>query len=178
MTFFRRRFPPKADLIPVFSTCIFVIFTWSIVIFFYKLPGWLKFLDAGTIVAILAYDLVFGLVESALSFALLLGLAILLPGQWLRDRFAVRATLLVLISAFWAGLLNGATSVHIWSDRQLVLGAVLILASIVVSFVLVRRARWLNRAMRGLASRFTTFLYIYLPLSALSLILIVVRNVR
>jgi hypothetical protein len=178
LTLLKRRIPPREDLVPVFAACIFVVFSWSIVIFLYKLPGWLKFLNAWTIAGILAYELLFSLLESTLSFGLLLGLAILLPGSWLRNRFAVQGTLLVLLLAFWAGLLNGATSVQLWSELQLLLGAALILASIVVSFLLIHRSRLLNRAVRGLAGRVTAFLYVYLPLSALSLIVIVVRNVR
>jgi hypothetical protein len=79
LSFIRKRIPPRWDLVPVFAACVFVVFSWAIVIFLYKLPGWLKFLDVWRIGVILAYELVFSLLESAVSFALLLGL-VTFPG--------------------------------------------------------------------------------------------------
>jgi hypothetical protein len=59
-----RRFPKMQDILPVFAVIATVVFSWSIITFFWKLPSWLFFLRADEILSILAYTLSVDMLES------------------------------------------------------------------------------------------------------------------
>jgi hypothetical protein len=173
----RERFPAKDDLLRVFGVCVLVTFSWLLVWFLYELPSWLAFLDFWSIVGILAYALVASLLESVVLLLFVLALAIVLPRKWLRDRFATQGALIVLVLAFWLGLVQWLSSMRLWSDAQIVLGLVLVVATMVVASILAVRSPRLGAAVRSLAERSTILLYLYLPLGVLSLVIVLIRNV-
>lgn len=173
----KRRIPSRNDLVAVFAVCVLVTFSWSILWFLYKLPSWLAFLSAWNTLGILAYGLVSSFLESALLLLLLVVSAVILPGGWLRDEFTIHGTLIVIVLTFWLGLVQRFSSLRLWSDGQIWLGLSLVLITIVLASILVRRLRPLGNVLRGLAGRATILLYVYVPLSILSLAIVVVRNV-
>ena len=171
-----RRFPDRREVAVVFSAVLFAVFTWALRSFIYKFPAFILYYGTWDLFSILAYQLVFALFESLFVAALIVGLAALLPGGWLKKGFAYKGFLTVLAAAVatiwikenmtnqptvgflatafgtacaaWVGLLLAA---HFWPPMQ--------------------------RASMDMAERFTIFLYIYLPLGFVSMLVVLVRLV-
>jgi hypothetical protein len=171
------RVPPWQDLVPVFAVCVLITFSWSIIWFLYKLPSWLSFLSGWSILAILAYGLVFAFLESVAFLLFLVILAILLPRQWLGVAFKTYGTLIILMLTFWLGLIQSLSTLRLWSDVRLMTGLFMVLTTVVIASILVRRSTRLCTAISTLAERSTILLYVYIPLSVVSLVIVVARNV-
>ena len=177
MTIIGKWLPPKRDTTLVLASCVFVVFSWSILWFFYRMPGWLPYLDIWGIVGIFAYSVASSLLESILLLLLLIALAVVLPARWFRDRFAAQGSLLVFLLLFWAALLQTILNLRMWSPDQFLPGLVLPIMSIMVASILVHRSKHLAQAIRALAERLTVFLALYLPLGFLGLAVVLVRNI-
>lgn len=177
MAIIRERLPGKVDLAPVLASCVFLVFSWSMLWFFQQMPGWMAYLDSWDILGILAYIQAFALLESVLILLLVILVAIILPAKWFRNRFAAQGSMMVFMLTFWTVLFQAiAFALPLWSSGQLLLGLVLPLVSIVVAGALVHRSEKAEKTIRALADRLTVFLYIYVPLGCLGLIVVVARN--
>jgi hypothetical protein len=173
----RERFPPARDLLAVYSVVAAFVYGWTLVILFYKLPSFLLFATPGELFAIVTYVLATALLESLVVIALLAGVAFLLPARFFRDVFVVRASWLAMIgygSIILFLNLNAAfektfgAHVDTWS---------------IVTVVLCLAAAWVSprvKAMRSIAEwasdRFQVFLFLSFPLSLISLLVVIIRN--
>jgi hypothetical protein len=172
------RLPKRVEIAPVYAACVFPIFSWSIVWFFQKMPGWLPYLSLTKVLSILAYGQAFALFESALLLLLLILPATVLPARFFRDRFTAQASTIAFTLTFWAivfQIIN--TTTEVWAPGRLSLWAVLLLASLVILCALVRRSGRLAQITTAVAERLTVFLYIYVPLGLLGLAVVVARNI-
>ena len=72
-----KRIPSWGKIVPVFAVIVLIVYAWTIIWFFWKLPSWLFFLNAGEILTAFAYSLATNLAESlvVLCAPLLLALA-------------------------------------------------------------------------------------------------------
>ena len=178
MATFRDRCPPRREVAFVFAACAFPIYSWSILQYFYKLPSWLLQLDIWDLIGTFAYAQVFAFVESAIILLVLLLLKVLLPRSVFEDRFVAQSSALVFVTSVWAILIQfNLKSLESLSLPTLVLWIPGYLVSIGIPFVLIRRQRRLEMAINTVVERLTVLLYIYLPLSLLSAVVILVRNV-
>jgi hypothetical protein len=172
-----KRLPPFADILPVFAISATLFYGWSLVVFIWKLPGWMFFLNLGEMFAgIFAYELVTNLAESLTIVILLLALGAILPPRLLRDNFIVRGGLasLTLIVAMMF-FLNRQVEVGPSFNRFLpwwMLGA---LALAIFLCWLSTRLPFLRKAISWLGDQLTIFLFILLPLTALALIVVIIR---
>src|SRR5512138_242629 len=92
----RQRLPGWSQIIPVYGVIALILYTWTLMWFFWKLPSWLYFLNWGEIGASLAYLLVTNLAESLAVLCGPLLLALALPRAWFRDVFVARGAALVI----------------------------------------------------------------------------------
>jgi hypothetical protein len=153
------------------------LYTWTLLNFFYEAPGWLMFLAPGEVMGILAYALGSTLLESLLILLLLVVLAVLLPGQWFRDRFVAQGTVLVLLVGLWSVVFQLIyASTRKWDSDKMLLWSVLFLLSTVISALLVHRLKVLEKVVSALVERLTVFLYFYVPLGLLGLVVVAIRN--
>jgi len=84
----------------------------------------------------------------------------------------------VLMATFWVVVFQGVRGeVGAWTLGEFLFWFALSLVSLVVSCLLVRRSKRLERAVRALAERLTVFLYLYVPLGVVGLVVVVARNV-
>jgi hypothetical protein len=175
---FRSRIPPKDQIVLPLATCVFFVFSWSIVWYFHKAPGWLLFLPPKEVLGIFAYTQGFALLESLAIWLCLILLAMLLPAQAFRARFASQGTMTVFVAALWAILLRLIAATPLGLDAgRIALWAAFFLTSMVLSWILVARLRPMENALGAIADRLTVFLYIYVPLGLLGLVVVIVRNV-
>lgn len=161
----------------VFAACAFPVYTWSMLAFFDKLPSWLLFLSTWELVSVLAYSLVFALFESSMLLLCLVILARILPGRLLRDKFATLGSMIVLVTAVWAIAVQlNVQAITSWPMRALMLWGGVYLGSIGIAFYVILRHGGVERAWHVLVDRLVVLLYLYLPVTFFSIIVVVVRN--
>ena len=172
------RIPDKRNIVTVFAVAMFLVYTWTLYSSFWKLPSWLFFLQVGEILSIYAYAFVVNFMESILLILIVLLPAVLLPRSWWTDTFIAKASALILIilgSAVLhmslyrtpdtrADFINGQSS---WWIGTLLIAAILTW--------LAGRVKWIRSGLENVADRFVVFLYIYLPLTAIALLIVLAR---
>lgn len=174
---FRERLPSKQESTRVLAFCAFVVYSWSILWFFWQVPSWRLFLSTWEIASILAYVLAFALLESVAVFILLTFLSVILP--LCRNRFVPKGSALLIVNAFWAFVLHAILlggAALFWSPVQYALCALLYLASTGVALALVHRSNPIANALTSFTERVSVLLYIYVPFSILSLFVVIIRQ--
>lgn len=173
-----RRLPKQEEYAPVFSVIVVILFSWSIIVFFSKVPSWLFFLRPEELLIILAYTFSLNFIASMMFLGLLCAVCLILPERYFRDDFAVKGSYVSLISLLSVAIyvymypqfVAVSTMVHaLWFWGTVILSAVLAFLS--------RRIPQLGRAMIWTIDRLVIFLYLFVPLSLVSLGIVVVRNI-
>ena len=171
-----KRFPSLSDILPVFAIIAALFYGWTMLVFLWKLPGWLFFLSLGEIAILFAFELTTNLVESLAVLALILLVTALLPSRILKDHFpsrggavalAVVGTMILLLHLAVTKRIGLAAS---WPTWTLLIG----LLSASLAWV-ASRFGIAGRFLAGLGDRLTVFLFILLPLSVISLAVVLVR---
>jgi len=154
-----KRLPAISDILPVFAVITTMFYGWSMVVFLWKLPGWLYFLNIGEIAGIFAIQLLTNLIESLVGLLFLLAFSMALPSRALKDVFIVRGSMatLVLIGSMML-FLNRYVSVGSAFGRNLfgwMLGAIVI--AVVLAF-LSTRVRFLSVSISWISDQLIIFL--------------------
>ena len=179
MTSLLERFPKVSAITPVYAVIAVPIFGWTITSGFWKLPAWLNFLTPGEITAIFAYALMTALLESLSVCALVLFFCFLLPARTFRDRFVVRGTWMAIglaLSVLGYAAFRGMTR-FTYAEVSLVTWSIASILVIAVLVFLSGRVRFMAHLAEWISDRLTVFLYILIPLSTLSILLVFVRNI-
>lgn len=174
-----KKIPPLKTIFPVYALIVFLTYGWSLAVTFWKLPSWLLYMTLGDIAVAFCYIFTFNFVESLTFLIGLLGLSLLLPARFLRERFTERGAVLTLFLAGSAMLHLGLyANADLREDFIISLpiwwGATLALT--MIGLGLSAHFKWLEKALADLADRTIVFLYIFLPLTLIALLVIVVRN--
>ncbi len=178
MATFRARFPTRRELLFVFAACAFPVYSWSLVAFFDKLPSWLLFLKAWDLVGVFGYGQSIALMESLLLLAAIVVLAVILPRRFFADRFVAEGSMVALCTALWAVALQiNVDMVSSLSPKVLLLWLSLYFVPIAALWVSIRRFKRVELVFSTLADRLVVLLYVYLPLTAIGIVVVVVRNV-
>jgi hypothetical protein len=96
-----KRFPGKQEVINASLTILALIHTWALIIFLFKFPGLIKHLTYAEVFSVFSYVIVSAFFESFVSCVGLLLLAFLLPEALLRNKFAVRSSIIMLLSEIY-----------------------------------------------------------------------------
>jgi len=175
---FAARFPDKANIVNLFATAAFLVYGWTLYASFWKVPSWIYFLRLNEIFSVYAYSFIVNFLESILLTLGLVLLGYFLSGNLWKDGFLAGSVVMLIV-------IVGSALVHmrIYDDPNLRVSFIssqlrwwLVTFGIAfgASFISVRVA-WLRRSLETLADRFTVFLYIYLPLTVLSLAIVIAR---
>ena len=171
-------FPARQDIVPVYAVIVFFIYSWTIVAFLWKIPSWILYLTIIEVLSIFAYTMVTALVESMLLLLFFVILAALLPSKMMKDYFVICGT--------WLGIsILGSMILGLWLYLQ---GSILVannivywvIGSLLFSFLLVYFSnRWSLLRMFALwfSDRLIVFLFFTVPLSTLSVVVVVLRNI-
>ncbi len=166
--------PSRPQVAQVFAVIVLMVYSWTIVLFFYKVPSWLYFLNAGEITTVLAYSLATNLAESLAVLCGPVALSLVLPRPWFHDVFVARGgTLAVSGLAYMMYVASQFTSKEGYPSLTLKpwsIAAVLVL--IVALVYLAGRSHLFRRVVEIVADRATIFLYVYLPLSLIALLIV------
>lgn len=179
MTFIRQRLPNFSTIIPVYAVVAFPIFSWTTVVWFWKLPYWLNFLTVGEIASIFSYAMMTALFESLLVIGFLLLICFILPAKLFRDQFVARGTWLALglTLAFLGNGLWRSTLGYSYIEASFVFWTLISVLVICVLTYAAARVAFMGRLAEWISDRLTIFLYILIPVFALSVVIVIIRNV-
>jgi hypothetical protein len=162
--------------VPVYAVIVVMIYPWSLLHFFWRLPSWVYFSTLGEIAVIFAYMVVVNLVESILVLLAPILLSIILPQKWFYDRFITKGTLLILLGLGYLIYFNDHLTVESF-PLQLVYWTPVVGIVILGLVFLLDRIGFLNKVLGELTNRLIVFLYISIPISLISLLTVLVRNI-
>ena len=162
---------------PVYAVIVFMVYTWTIYTFIRYLPYWLNFLNVSEILAIFSYAMLSDFFESLGILCLLLGFCIVLPAKILREAFVARGTLVILcLLSTTIIYLNYYAKIGSSTLLLFILcSLVVIAATMILSFVSAKN-RVIMLGVEWLSNNTIIFLYIYIPITILSLVNILFRN--
>lgn len=171
------RIPKLEQIKPVYAVIVVMIYTWSFVLFFWRLPSWLYYLTLGEIEVIFSYMVVVDLLESILVLLVPVILAIILPKKWFYDQFITKGNYLILLSLgylmlFYGDLINDILSPWALLQKILIIGFVILALTFLFD-----KIGFLNKLVQEFSNRAIIFLYIWIPISIISLLVVLVRNI-
>lgn len=175
-TMIKSRFPKVSQVVQVYGVIVLIIYSWTALSFFWRLPSWLFFMQMSEILGIGAYALAFNFLESLLVLSLPLLLCVALPKAWFYDLFVVRGTVLVLCLLAYASFFS--TQVQGTDDypKGLLILSIFVCFGIAVLVYLSGKFQVMHRLFLFLSDRTAIFPYITIPLSLISLVWIIFSN--
>jgi hypothetical protein len=171
-----KKFPHWKQIALVYAVAVVMIYAWSLLHFFWRLPSWLYFSTVGEIVVILAYLFSVNFLESILVLLAPVFMSIILPQKWFHDRFVTKGILLVSLGMGYLLYFDGKIRADAPFPYELAKWTPLIFVPILVLVFLLDRVGFIGRILEELADRLTIFLYIFVPLTAVSLLIVLIRN--
>ena len=172
-----KKIPKLEEIAPVYAVIVMMVYPWTLTRFFWKLSSWILFASVGDLAAFVAYMVVVNLLESILILLVLLAMSIILPRKLFYDRFKTRSVALVLFGLGFLIYLNRNLHADAPFPMTLVRWIPMAVVVVLVLVFLVDKVGFLRRVLDELASRLTVFLYISIPISVVSLLVILIRNV-
>ncbi len=171
-----RRLPGFHDILPVYAVVVFMVYGWTLFTYFRYLHYWIDFLNVSEIFAIFCYSMLADLAESLFILFVLLGICAILPPQFLKDRFVVRGTLAVIcVLGSILVFLNDFPDLNDYLLTLLPWTAATIFVAALAAFVSARSG-FVARAVMWLSDSMIIFLYIFMPVTALSFVVVLFRN--
>jgi hypothetical protein len=164
-------------LAPVYAIAVTIVYSWSLLRFSWRLPSFLKYSTNSEIGVILAYLMVVTLLESLVVVLAPIVLSIILPQKWFHDRFITKGALLV---SLWLGYLiyiAGKIMPEMPFPYTLIKWSPVFFLLILIFVLLLGEIKFLSKIVDDISDRFVVFLYISIPVSAISLMVVLIRNI-
>jgi hypothetical protein len=169
------RLPTKRAMLLLFATCSFPIHFWSIFNLLRHMPAWIRHVGIGDIIGAAAYAQVFALLETTVLSLFLIFASVILPARFFRDNFAALGSGIVLLTSAWAIVVHkdwhriswGESELPLWPLYAVLLGAMV---------ALVFRYDKIADVLTGIAERLSVMLLFNLPLDAIGILIVIVRN--
>jgi hypothetical protein len=174
---FKKRFPSLDQLMPVYAVIVTVIYAWSLLKFFWRLPSFLYSSTAGEIAVTYAYLNVVNFFESLVILLVPIALSFVLPHKWFHDRFTSKSVLLVSLLLGYLVYLARHIIVEQPFPYTLMKWSPLFGILILALVFLLDRITPLSKIVESLANRLVVFLYISVPVSLISLLIVLFRNI-
>jgi hypothetical protein len=171
------RIPKQKEILPVYAVIVLMIYGWTILKFSYYVPGWLYFLNLGEILMVFAYSATVNLLESLLVLLGIVAIGTVLPKKWFADAFVARG---VVFSAIVLGLMMYVANQFNYKEyypSEMIRWFPVIVIVMGVFVYFLGRIKFVCNIIEAFADRAIIFLYISIPVSLLSLIVVVIRNV-
>jgi hypothetical protein len=172
----RKRFPHRSDVISVLAIAVFVCFTWTFIGFFNKLSSFILYFTPGEIANILAFMMAFALLESLAATGLLILLSGILPSSWLKEGFAFKGFLILLVATLTAILFQKALRDYFPSPQMLLTYTVLPLLVIVLLIWIVKSQPKIQNILLSVQDRILIMLFIYIPIGVIGLMVVMARD--
>jgi hypothetical protein len=171
-----KKIPNWPEIASVYAITVFIIYGWTVYWFVWKLNSWSYFLYAKEILAMGAYSVVVNLFESLILLSVPLVVAILLPKQWFSEHFISAGGLLnMLLGGFFIYFSSVSEATGSFSYTPLTQAVVFFIIAIGLS-ILISRVRLVSGLIVSFADRAKIFLYLSLPVSVISVFVVIIRN--
>lgn len=173
----KNRLPEFSAILSVYAVISSLIYGWTLVIFLWKLPSWILFLTISEIMVLLAYSLTSALMESLAVLGTLLLASALLPPAWMRDLFVARGTFTAItgLGAIMLYLYQYASIGYDFINELIPWSLAALGLTLLVAF-LAGRIRLLVRTAAWISDLLTIFVYVSVPASLVSLLIVLYRN--
>ena len=170
------RLPHRREVIAVLGVTVFLCHSWTLLGFFNKLPSYLLYFTPSEIFGVFAYMMAFALLESLGFTSLLVLLSFILPSSWLKDGFAYKGFIIVVIATAASILFQKYLPNDYPSALMLAVSAIVPLFLIVVLIGVSASTPSLQSLFRDIEDRFSIMLYIFVPIGLLSTAVVIARN--
>ncbi len=176
MATLKKFFPARREIVLVFGIILFAVHSWSIRAFLYEFPSLILYMNLGQVAGVFAYMMAFAFLESLLALGVILLVSAILPRSCYRQGFVAKGFLTVLAAGAFAinvrmSMPNRYPGVEFLYVRAALAAAVLIGSILAAHFF-----RPFQKALDFLAEQISIMLYIYIPIGALSLLVVIARN--
>jgi hypothetical protein len=182
----KKRFPKRSEILSIFNVLLFVLFGWSIRGFLFEIPAFLLYMGLGDITAILFYMMAFALLETIFFTIGLVILSTLLPSNWLKNGFAYKGFLIILVATIGCILFQGYYKIGFFQNlikndysvlQPLWVGLITSFIGLYVLFWLFNNKPQLQKYLLILIEQFSIFGYIYFPLGVIGILVVFFRNI-
>jgi hypothetical protein len=172
----KNRLPRRNEVIAVLGVSVFVCHSWSIRVFLNDLPSLLLYFRLAEMAVIFAYMMAFALLESLIVTAGLALIAGILPSKWLRDGFAYKGFVFVIVGAIAAYVIQKNLRYEFPSTQMLMLN--LVVPLVLIALFSAASHAWvpLQNVLLDIQDRISIMLYVYVPLGIVSFFVVVFRN--
>jgi len=177
-TILKNRFPALKQTLAIYGVISLIVYCWTIIWFFWKLPSWEYFMTLGEIATVFAYAMATNFLESLTVLLMPLFLCAVLPAKWFKDFFLSRGSSLAVLGLGYMIYISSnigsnndkypANVVHFIP----VIGLLILLLTFLIGRII-----FLRKLFEGLADRATIFSYIFLPVGLISLLIVIGRNI-
>lgn len=174
----RNRLPPLSDILRLASVVSTFLYGWTILAWFWQLPSWLLSLTLDEILSIFAYVVLSAFAETLTVLVCLLLLTFLLPPRLLRDDFIVRGSWLLITtlgSLLLFFILFNQFSVLL--EKYIYPWSIVTLVLAVIFTYLVSKLAFMRSFSLWLSDRLQIFLFLFIPLTVISLVTVILRNI-
>lgn len=173
-----KRVPKPGQLGQVFAVISIMVYTWTAMWFLWKLSGWLFYLQIGEIFTILNYTVTINFFESLVVLLALIVLCIVLPKKWFLEKFTSRGTALAISGlGYWMYVASQFEKRDEFPQAFLIRLTIPVVAFIIVFVFFSGRIGFMRKVLEEIANRASIFLYIFLPISLISMLIVLFRNV-
>jgi hypothetical protein len=163
-------------MIAVLAVAVFLCFTWTMIGFFNKLSSFILYFTPGEIANIFAFMMAFALLESLAAAGLLVLISAVLPSSWLKEGFAFKGFVILLVATITALLFQKALQFSFPSMQILLTYSLLPLLLIVLLLWLIHSQPRAQNLLLNVQDRIQIMLFIYLPLGILCLLVVMARD--
>ena len=160
----------------VLAVAVFLCFTWTIYGFFNKLSSFILYFTLAEIANIFAFMMAFALLESLAVDGLLVLLGALLPSSWLKEGFAFKGFVILLVATITALLFQKALRDYFPSLQMLLAYSLVPLLLIALLLWLIHSRPKVQNLLLNVQDRIQIMLFIYLPLGILCLLVVMARD--
>ena len=166
----------------MFAACAVPVHTWTTLLYFNQMPGWLVYLSTWDLIGTFAYVQMLALIESLTILLIMVLLAAILPARLFRKQFVAQGSVLAFLHLGWAIVIHLTgikpwLSGNPWQSKKFLVGITAYLALVIVSYVLVVRYKRVQELVASFAERLLVLLYVYLPMGLFGIAIVIARNV-
>lgn len=174
---FLSRFPSIKQLAPVYSVIVIVVYGFSMIRFFWRVPSLANYSTIGQIGVVFSYMLTVNLIESLILISAPILLSLFLPSKWFFEQFVVKGVLLVSMGLGYAYYITGHINTEEPFPYELFRLSPVVLAVILLLVFLLARVNFLKRFLEWLAEQLQVFLLLSIPLSLIAVVVVLLRNI-
>lgn len=179
----KNRVPTKREVSLLFSACLLLTHTWTILHFLNKVPSYMIRMSLFDLFGVFAYTQVSALLESILLLSFCVCVSIALPIRLFKDKFIAQGTVLLSITFLWGAPAVYHSNIMEWQSwgpiadlMGIGLWSISYVAVICWLFVLIRRKKVFEEGIHAFVERSTVLSTLYLLVDVFSLSVVVCRN--